>query len=220
MPLHKVKQGECLTSLGAGLGLTAKQLYEDPNNAKLRSVRSHPNILYPGDEVFLPDAPTKEEVCATSQSHRFVVNAVTTEIRIILRDRAGTPFADKKFVVAGNGVRVEGKTDANGLLKAAVPASLQTATLTAWIYEGDDDQANPDIEYDINIGHMDPHDTVSGIQSRLRNLGYRCATTGEYNDETLRAMARFRTDHGLADCEEKHDHALCARLKSLQEDAE
>ena len=198
--------------------MTAQQLYEHLGNAKLRSLRVNPNILYPGDEVFLPDAEKKEESCATGTSHRFVVKTVKTEVRIILQDRAGNPFAGKKFVVVGKGVRVEGNTDTKGLLKAAVPASLQGATLAAWIYEGNDDPAHPDIEYDINIGFMDPHNTVSGIQSRLRNLGYRCETTGEYNDETRRAMERFRTDHGLADCEEEHDPAVCARLKTLQED--
>jgi hypothetical protein len=203
------------------LGLTAKQLYEHPRNATLRSLRSNPNILYPGDEVFLPDPAAKQESCPTGNTYIFKLHMPKAEIRIILQDRAGTPFANKKFVVAGKGVRVEGTTDAKGLLKAEVPATLETATLTAWIYGDDqnpDDPASPDIEYDLNIGHLDPHDTPSGVQSRLRNLGYTCETTGESNEETARAMERFRNDQGLADCDEIHDPALCERLKALQED--
>ena len=52
--LHVVEQGECLSSLTQLYGFSDyRQIYYHPNNSELRRKRPNPNVLYPGDEVFI-----------------------------------------------------------------------------------------------------------------------------------------------------------------------
>jgi hypothetical protein len=204
MPTHNVVQGECICSLADRFGLLWKEIYDHPANAKLRRLRPDPEILYPGDEVYIPDPGKKEELCQTAKTHRFVVKAITVELRIVLADQQGNPLANKKFLIHGEGVHVAGKTSATGLIVASIPANLESASLSAWIY-GSENSPHADIEYDLQIGHLDPKDTITGIQSRLNNLGFRCPTTGEDDKATQRALARYRQAHQLPETAGIHD---------------
>jgi len=216
MPIHNVIQGECICSLADRFGLLWKEIYDHPANARLRGLRPDPHVLYPGDEVYIPDPGKKEELCVTTKTHRFVVKVITVELRIVLADQQGNPFANKKFLLQGEGVHVSGKTTAAGLIVASVPANLESATLSAWIYDGKD-PAYPDIEYDLEIGHLDPQDTISGIQSRLNNLGFRCPTTGDDDEATQRALSRYQQAHGLPDNAGLNDPSLHSELANRHE---
>jgi peptidoglycan hydrolase-like protein with peptidoglycan-binding domain len=44
---------------------------------------------------------------------------------------------------------------------------------------------------------MDPITETVGIQKRLRNLGFNCEPTGEMDDATASAIARFQKKHAL-----------------------
>ena len=59
MPNHTVVQGECLSSIAAKAGFTVDALWNLPENAQLKSTRKDPNVLYPGDVVFVPDPRPK-----------------------------------------------------------------------------------------------------------------------------------------------------------------
>jgi pimeloyl-ACP methyl ester carboxylesterase len=52
---YTVKPGENLSQIAARNGMTAKALYEDPANAKLRAKRPNPNLILPGDPIVIPD---------------------------------------------------------------------------------------------------------------------------------------------------------------------
>jgi hypothetical protein len=53
---HKIKQGETLSSIADQYGfLSYKTLYNDPQNAALRSKRPNLDILFPGDEIYIPE---------------------------------------------------------------------------------------------------------------------------------------------------------------------
>ncbi len=218
MPIHKVVQGECICSLADRFGLAWKEIYDHPANAKLRKLRPDPHILAPGDEVYIPETGKKEELCPTGRTHRFVVQTMTVEIRIVLADWQGKPFADKKFLVEGKGVHVAGKTTAAGLAVAKVPARLEAVTLSAWIYDGEE-AGEPDIEYDLQIGHLDPADTIAGVQSRLNNLGFRCPTSGEADEATERAIARYQQACELAGQIDIENATLRADLAKRHESA-
>jgi len=204
VPTYTVKQGECISSIAARFGFTEDAVYNHASNAALRKLRPKQNILKPGDQVFIPPTGGHEEACATGKAYRFIVRIPKVDLRVVLKDHNGKPFAGRKFRVTAPGVQISGKTGADGLVKVPVPATLETATLSAWLYE-DDPAAEPDAEYELHIGHLDPHDTIEGIQARLQNLGYRCQVTGSMDDATRHAIEHFRHDHNLPPLEEGAD---------------
>jgi hypothetical protein len=53
---HKVKKDETLFSIAGQYDfLSYETLYNDPLNAAPRSKRSNPDILFPGDEIYIPE---------------------------------------------------------------------------------------------------------------------------------------------------------------------
>ncbi|MGB9698788.1 MAG: LysM peptidoglycan-binding domain-containing protein [Thermodesulfobacteriota bacterium] len=55
MPEYTVKQGDCLSSIGEKYGIFWEKIWNQPKNDKLKEKRKNPNILYPGDVIFIPD---------------------------------------------------------------------------------------------------------------------------------------------------------------------
>ncbi len=214
MPLHRVQQGECLSTIAARYRAGSWQaLHDHPDNAELKKARPNPNILLPGDEVFVPDDGEEKQVeCATGKLHRFKLKQALAGLRVVLRDAEGNTFGGKKYVVAVGGREIEGVTDGDGLVEVEVPLGERAATLRAWLYE-DDDPDDPDIEYELLLGHLDPAKSVTGVQERLRNLGFRVPDDGKLGEETARAIQRFRDQHALVpEGDELIDDALCDAL--------
>ncbi|MCC7375949.1 MAG: peptidoglycan-binding protein [Verrucomicrobiales bacterium] len=52
-------------------------------------------------------------------------------------------------------------------------------------------------EWPIRLGHLDPLDTPSGVQQRLRNLHYQCDSTGVWDDATREALREFQEAQGI-----------------------
>ena len=48
---HKVKQGECVSSIAAEHGVPAKKVWNAADNEALREQRRTPDVLLPGDTV-------------------------------------------------------------------------------------------------------------------------------------------------------------------------
>ena len=57
---YVVRQGDYLTGLADRHGFDPKQVWEDQRNAELRAERPSPEVLAPGDIVFLPEHPPRE----------------------------------------------------------------------------------------------------------------------------------------------------------------
>ena len=68
MPSHRVKQGECLTSIAARYGFADwRAIYQHPNNAELRKKRPNPSLLFPGDALFIPEKRRKTVAAQTGK---------------------------------------------------------------------------------------------------------------------------------------------------------
>src|SRR4249920_494288 len=53
---HTVLQGECLSSIAHDFGFGDWHvIYDHPQNASFKTKRPNPNLIYPGDELFIPD---------------------------------------------------------------------------------------------------------------------------------------------------------------------
>lgn len=162
MPKRKVKQGECLFSIAADANLPWEVLWNHAENADLKSKRKHPNVLYPGDWLFVPEPEKKTEASASENKHKFKVKRPRTYIRLnLVYD--GEPMKGKTYKLRVDGKLHEGKTDDKGVLEQLVEATAKEGVL-----EIDGDRA----VHKLRLGYLDPVATTSGLQARLNNLGF------------------------------------------------
>ncbi len=216
MPVfHKVAQGECLASLAKQYGFANYlAIWNHPKNGALQSKRKNPNILLPGDMVFIPDKQDKQEERSTGWQHQFQVNRPRVLLRVVIRDGKGQPYANKRFSLAINNHALMGVTTAQGLLEKEVPVDATQATLT--LCTGESDKVGF-LVWKLFIGHLDPPDSPTGVQARLNNLGFYCgAVDGIYGIRTARALRAFQLVNGIPDTG-KMDAATCERLRLLHD---
>jgi N-acetylmuramoyl-L-alanine amidase len=195
MATRVVQQGDCFSSLAAEFGMASwKDLYNLPGNAELTKNRKNPNVLLPGDVVEVPDsAVAKKDVpCATGKDYLFVVQVPKVRLRLVIKDWKGEPYTGKKYEVIVAGNKSTGRTDAAGLIDIPIPATAQDGHLKVWFDEDDPENTTPNMDRDLRIGHLDPVDSVTGVQARLKNLGYACEVTGNLDDATLAAARAYR----------------------------
>jgi len=188
MPDYKVKQGDCLASIAYRYGLFWEKVWNHPENLNLKEKRKDPNILYPGDIVFVPDKEEKQESGATEQKHTFRRKGVPEKLRIKLM--AGEePIANENYTLDVDGELKSGTTDGEGNLEESIPPNAKRAKL--WF--GEVEQA-----YEIDLGHLDPIAEITGVQARLNNLGFHCGKVdGIKGPKTTAALKRFQKKHGL-----------------------
>ncbi len=203
MAVHKVQQGECLSSIAARFGLRSwERLLEVAGNEELPKKRLNPNVLAPGDEVAVPDQVSQKRLSiATDHLHKFVVNLPKVKLRIALVNRLGEPYEGKPFTVNVGKREIKGTTVAGGIVEIDVPATEATARLRAWLFDSEAAEAPPTIDRELAIGHIDPVELASGTRGRLSNLGYRCSLSEEpiedLDDPVLVAVRSFRAKNGL-----------------------
>lgn len=162
---HKVVPGDCAVSVCAEAGLDPKIVFKRPENAKLREhPHDAPEILAPGDLLHLPALELRQEKRATGAYHPFKLKTTPARLKIKFLDN-GQPRANLACIVQIDGVKAEATTDADGLLDHPIPPA---ATMVQLRLGGADSLE----DYFFKLGHLDPLDTISGLQARLTNLGY------------------------------------------------
>src|SRR5689334_10252648 len=169
---HIVEQGECLSSIAKKYGFADWQtIYAHSLNNEFRQKRKDPNVLFPGDRLAIPDKASKTEICQTAKIHTFRVARRQTVLRVIVRDIDGEPLAGKKYKLVIEGVVYEGVLPESALLERVIPADATGGELTVW-----PDDSFPDLAdtWKLKLAHIDPVQTLSGVQARLNNLGYDC----------------------------------------------
>lgn len=197
MPTHAVRSGECLSTIAARYGLRWTDVWEHPKNAALRRKRTNPNVLAPGDEVFVPDVTPKQMQGGTGQVHKFVLRR--DEVRLRLRLLAsGEPIANAACTLEAEGFSVGGSTNGDGLLEVGVPPDLRRARL---VIDG-----RPDA-WLVEVGALPPPGTNEGARARLQNLGYDAGVGGgRALDEVMRgALSEFQRAHGAQPTAELDD---------------
>jgi hypothetical protein len=186
---HRVCKGECMASIAAKYGFADyRDIYEDPANAGLRKKRPNPSLLFPGDRVAIPERKSTVFECDSGKLHEFEVKPRKRLLQLRLEDMSGTPMANvPATLVLGPLEKIETKTDGSGILKQELPLTTRTVTLHAG-----------GIVRQIRIGDLNPMKDaddggISGVQARLKNLGFFAGIVdGEMDPETEAAIIEFR----------------------------
>ena len=167
MQPYVIRQGDFLLKVANKFGFDADAIWQHPNNADLRQLRSDPNILLATDMLYIPDqlssAPATCDL-AVGQTNTFVATdapKVALNLRFVHGD--GTPYASVAYTVEELAELTGLTTDGDGVATFQVPVTLATATVT-FSDTGD--------SFPLSIGELDPIDTPSGVFSRLQNLGH------------------------------------------------
>ena len=203
---YVMKQGECVESVAFQHGLFWQTVWNHPNNKQLQTVRKNPNVLLPGDKVFIPEKKLKEESGATEKRHCFRRKGVPARFTLILQD-LGQPRANERYVLLIGGISREGKTDSEGELSEPIPPGAREGRL----FLGDDQE-----EIVINFGNIDPIEEVSGVQTRLRNIGfYQGEIDGKLTPECVAAIAEFQRSAKLPGEGELNDDTRQALVKAI-----
>jgi len=188
MPNYIVQQGECLSSIAKRQGLFWEKIWNHPRNADLKARRKDPNILYPGDALYVPEREDKEERGATEQRHRFRVKGTPAKFRLRLL-KEGRPRKGLPYTLTIDGKIISGETDDEGWIECNIPPDAQSGRL---ILDHGSEQ------YSLQLGHLDPVEETTGIQQRLRNLGfYSGEINGRMGPETQASLAKFQRSQGL-----------------------
>jgi peptidoglycan hydrolase-like protein with peptidoglycan-binding domain len=167
--MHTVKQGEYMAFIAAQYGFTNWQtIWNLPQNANLKSQRQNPNVLFPGDQVYVPDPAVKNVAKPTDNTHTFKLKNSTLKLLLTLQDMYEKPIANAKCVLSLDGNTVNVTTDGNGGINQDIPPKTQSGILV--IQDSQTPLNNTQIP--ILIGNLDPVDQVSGQIARLNNLGY------------------------------------------------
>jgi hypothetical protein len=194
--IHNVKQGETMILISHLNGfLSWETIWDHDRNKALREKRPNPQTLYPGDIVFIPDKEAKEVDAEVNTKHTFKLRPPKNVVfKVWLRDETEEPFANCRYELKIDGETIKGITTADGLVLKEVKPTARHASLKLWI---DDSDPNDVAGWEMDIGHLDPADTVSGAQARLQNLGYKPGkVTGTMNNETLEAIKAFQQHIG------------------------
>ncbi len=203
---HEVQQGEYLSQIARQYGFSSyKTIWDAGENAELKNLRKNPNILLPGDSLFIPDKEVKEESRATGSSHKFEVEIQPLKLRIVLTDLKNKPLQghDCTFIVDGKPLEVT--TGGDGLLEQQITPKAAAGKV---LDRGKpDDEIPTERQIPFKVGHLDPIDTIPGQIARLNNLGYLAgdpATPPAKPDvvdkdfqQFLSAVEEFQCDFGL-----------------------
>lgn len=188
MPTHKVKAGECISSIATQYGFLWETLWNHPDNATLKSERGSADVLQPGDLVVIPEKSSKKVAAATEQRHQFKLKGTPAMLRLCLQCD-GKPRANEDYTLNIDGRFISGKLDGQGKLEVAIPPKASSAQL----------RVGPKRDlYVLNLGHIDPIDQIAGVQQRLANLGFGCKVNGSLDAATEAALRSFQEKQGLS----------------------
>src|SRR5262245_8080430 len=106
---HTVEPGDCLTSIATRYGFAKWQtIYDDPANADFRALRKNPNVLAPGDRIFIPDRQLGLKDGDTDARHRFRTAEPKIVLRLVVRDESWKPMRDSRYELAVGNVTYKG----------------------------------------------------------------------------------------------------------------
>lgn len=192
---YTVEQGDHLSKIAKDNGFTDYTIiWNHPNNAELKKKRQSPNVLFPGDQVFVPDMEQKQESGATDKRHTFTVDTKPLKLCLVLEDQYEKPIGGAQCALRVKDQVTQPTTSADGKIEQDIPPDADKAFLVV----RSDETPYRNVLLVFNIGDLDPVDEVSGQVARLNNLGYFAGKLdGSDDDAFASAIQEFQCDFGL-----------------------
>lgn len=189
--------GDCVVSLADEHGHFWETIWKHADNHEARTKRKNANVLLPNDTLRIPIPEPKQESVAAEQKHTFKLKNPPSVLRIKVL-RVWEPMANEpyKLWLSSDEPPREGKTDAKGVIEEEIPARQMAARLEVGT-------ALELYEYDLQLGWLDPIDTLAGVTARLNNVGYAAGLVLSFGSSNIipngmrDAIKLFQTDHGL-----------------------
>jgi len=194
---HTVAQGETLLRIARQYGYqTSKALYNHPSNAEFKALRPDPNLIYPGDKITIPPKKEKFIPLRTNSINSFVVQNEKEYFRLQIIHEDGDDITGKRIVITIGSQTIDTVLPGNGLIEVELNENDSlTGQVDLYLKE---DQSSPSESFTAQVGHLDPIDTLSGVQARCNLLGFDCGTVDGINGSKTKAGVRdFQYEHDL-----------------------
>ena len=193
---HTVSQGEHAPGIAWTYGFTNyRTIWDHQNNADLKRKRVNPNVLFPGDRLYIPDREPGQCSRSTDQKHQFVLKREPLKLRLTLADQFEKPIANTACVLVVDSTSYNLTSDGQGKIEQVIPYTAQSAVL---LIPETEETPYKGASIPIKIGHLDPVEEISGQQARLTNLGYFSGEiNGQPSDDLNSAVEEFQCDHHL-----------------------
>jgi len=200
---YVVDQGDHLSGVAADNGfLDFETIWSDPNNQDLNGQRD-PHVLFPGDQLFIPDFEDKQATGKTAAVNPFVARRRQLFLRLKVLNLDNLPVKNTAYelkVVPNDPVLAT--TTGEGFvpivqIKPDTPeGSLTVHQENEYAKTGDPAPVSDyPLNFDLKIGYLNPEKKLSGQQARLNNLGYFAGYTLNDLEQLLWAAEEFACDH-------------------------
>ena len=95
---YTVRRGDTLSHIAGRHGLASwRTIYDAPENEEFRRTHPDPNLIYPGDRVFVPHPREKTETVPTTTRTRFRVRGTGVRLRFIFDNGDDNPNNDREL---------------------------------------------------------------------------------------------------------------------------
>lgn len=194
---HTVAQGETLLRIARQYGYkTSTALYNHPSNAEFKALRPDPNLIFPGDIITIPPKKEKFMPLRASSINTFVVQNEKEYFRLQIIHEDGDDITGKRIVLNIGNQTIDTVLPSDGLVEVELNENdTLTAQVDLYLKE---DQSSPSESFTAQVGHLDPIDTLSGVQARCNLLGFDCGKVDGINGAKTKAGVRdFQYEHDL-----------------------
>lgn len=192
---YTIQQGDHLSSIAKAFGFSDyRTIWDNPNNADLKQQRQNPNILLPGDIVYIPDRQLRQESRSVDQKHTFSKKGKGLKLRLTLLDKYERPIANASCSLTLGVRSTTVTTDGDGKIEQDIGPDVRDGVLVI------QDPQTPcnNTQIAIRIGDLDPVDAVSGQVARLNNLGYDAGDVNQPDPDAFEsAVEEFQCDNRL-----------------------
>ncbi len=198
MKTHVIKQGESLGSIAKDYNLpSGMALYEHESNKAFRELRKNPNIIYPGDEINIPESKDFEIKIDTGRAHKIMAMRKKPDyFRLKIQDSEGQVWAGKRVCLKLARYEIDTEVGEDGLIEIELKSPIkESGKLDVYL---DPESPDPTHSFEVMVGYLDPIDTVSGLQARLNQLGFDAGVVdGISGQQTKTATKAFQSANEL-----------------------
>jgi N-acetylmuramoyl-L-alanine amidase len=195
--IHNVQQGETVSSIARKYGFPDWQaLYNHPDNSALKEKRPNPDLIYPKDEIAIPERNLAKFKAKLNEKQTFKSKAKRNVIKLKIGAIGGVLWANRKVELKVDEDIIESTTDDDGIAVFRLPKRhSHTAILNIYTLK---ETSKPSYSVEVKLGHLDPITELTGQQARLSALGFDCGLlTPKTNKRYEKALVEYQQAMGL-----------------------